>query len=192
MQSLSLLIPRVRIVTNGLKNGNLIRSVRYYGAYKDDEETARIRQWLQAFRPDSIPRKACVVEFSRSSGPGGQNVNKVNSKATLRANLFSKEFAKAIPQPVLSRLRNSNSKYITKSGDVVIQADASRKQNDNYEECFSKLYKFIVESVDLPGQTSAEQIKKVEALKQVDNERRLAVKKLISSKKSSRRSKEDY
>jgi hypothetical protein len=137
-------------------------------------------------------------------------VNKVNSKATLRADLFSKEFARAIPQPVLNRLRNSTSKYITKSGNVVIQADASRKQNENYEDCFNKLYKFIVESVDLPGQTSAEQIQKVEALlvsfsdlkdswsqltlyrKKVDNERRLAVKKLISSKKNSRRSKEDY
>lgn len=95
---------------------------------------------------------------------GGQNVNKVNSKATLRANLYSKEFARAIPQPVLNRIRNSPSKFITKSGDIVIQADASRKQHDNYEDCFSKLYKFIVDSVDLPGQTSQEQIEKVEAL----------------------------
>ena len=91
-------------------------------------------------------------------------MNKVNSKATLRANLFSKEFARAIPQSVLNQLRNSNSKYITNSGDVVIQADASRKQNDNYEACFTKLYRFIVESIDLPGQTSDEQIKKVETL----------------------------
>lgn len=42
----------------------------------DEEELQAARQWLSKLAPDMIPRDLCDVSFSRSSGPGGQNVNK--------------------------------------------------------------------------------------------------------------------
>lgn len=42
----------------------------------DDAELAAARRWLSNLDPDTIPRDMCEVSFSRSSGPGGQNVNK--------------------------------------------------------------------------------------------------------------------
>lgn len=42
----------------------------------DEAELAAARQWLKKLDPDTIPRDICEVSFSRSSGPGGQNVNK--------------------------------------------------------------------------------------------------------------------
>lgn len=42
----------------------------------DEAELQAARQWLAKLDPDTIPRDICEVSFSRSSGPGGQNVNK--------------------------------------------------------------------------------------------------------------------
>lgn len=42
----------------------------------DEDELKAARQWLAKLDPDTIPRDLCDVSFSRSSGPGGQNVNK--------------------------------------------------------------------------------------------------------------------
>jgi peptidyl-tRNA hydrolase ICT1 len=42
----------------------------------DEEELKAARQWLSKLDPETIPRDLCEVSFSRSSGPGGQNVNK--------------------------------------------------------------------------------------------------------------------
>lgn len=43
---------------------------------EDEDELRAARQWLSKLDPDTIPRELCDVSFSRSSGPGGQNVNK--------------------------------------------------------------------------------------------------------------------
>ena len=47
-----------------------------YSHGSSDKEIAEARSWLESFSPSAIPRNTCVVTFSRSSGPGGQNVNK--------------------------------------------------------------------------------------------------------------------
>ena len=42
----------------------------------DDESHREARTWLARFNANTIPKNICEVTFSRSSGPGGQNVNK--------------------------------------------------------------------------------------------------------------------
>ena len=44
------------------------------GASEEDQKAAR--QWLANYNPSIIPRNICEISYSRSSGPGGQNVNK--------------------------------------------------------------------------------------------------------------------
>lgn len=41
-----------------------------------DEDLSAARKWLSELNPDTIPHSLCEITFSRSSGPGGQNVNK--------------------------------------------------------------------------------------------------------------------
>jgi hypothetical protein len=53
-----------------------LHSKSVVGAEGNDEELADVRQWLANLRADTIPRNICSISFSRSSGPGGQNVNK--------------------------------------------------------------------------------------------------------------------
>jgi len=46
------------------------------GGDATEEELDAARKWLAKLDPDTIPRSICDISFSRSSGPGGQNVNK--------------------------------------------------------------------------------------------------------------------
>ncbi|KAH0291208.1 hypothetical protein KCU62_g2961, partial [Aureobasidium sp. EXF-3399] len=156
-----------------------------------DDELDVARRWLASFDAETIPRNICDVSFSRSSGPGGQNVNKVNSKATLRLPLSA-----LLPMlPAVLRPAVAKSRYSAKD-DLVIQADDSRKQNENVHRCFVKLNEMIVQAGRevVPGETSAEQMERVKKLQKAENEGRLKMKKKHSDKKSSRRGggKPDY
>ena len=46
----------------------------------DDEDHKEARTWLARFNTNTIPKDVCKLTFSRSSGPGGQNVNKYESR----------------------------------------------------------------------------------------------------------------
>lgn len=48
----------------------------------DDEDHREARTWLAKFNANTIPKNICEVTFSRSSGPGGQNVNKYDRGAS--------------------------------------------------------------------------------------------------------------
>jgi len=88
---------------------------------------------------------------------GGQNVNKLNTKATLRFDLT--KASNYIPSLIMARIRSDPNigRYLTKYDELLIQSDTHRKQPDNELDCFKKLYQSIVEAAALPGETSAEQ-----------------------------------
>lgn len=110
----------------------------------------------------------------------------MNSKVTLRVPL--EDLLPRIPTLFHDAIRNSRY-YASKSNSLLIQADDSRKQADNEQSCFAKLYEEIVRagSQTLPGETSREQRQHVKNLQKAENERRIKTKKIHSSKKSSRR-----
>ena len=86
---------------------------------------------------------------------------RVNSKATLRLPLSA-----LLPMlPAVLRPAVSKSRYSAKD-DLVIQADDSRKQNENVHRCFIKLHEMIVQAGRevVPGETSAEQTERVKRL----------------------------
>ncbi|PWW76792.1 hypothetical protein C7212DRAFT_192897 [Tuber magnatum] len=133
----------------------------------EEEQIKQKRKWLAEFIPESIPRKNCDLAFSRASGPGGQNVNKVNSKVTLRLDLSTK--GDFIPPYVLEdRLSDPNcvkqSKHLTNNNEIVIQSDSSRRQVENIEHCYHKLYTSLRECIQVPGETSEDTKKRIEKL----------------------------
>ena len=88
-------------------------------------------------------------EFSyvRSSGPGGQNVNKVNSKAVLRWNIFQND---TLPLEVKIRLQSQQGSKITKEGELLISSDIYRDQIRNRDECLKKLREIVAQAAVKP------------------------------------------
>lgn len=150
-----------------LPRSSEISTVRTYSAQgttpPSEHELDIARKFLATFSKDTIPRRICEVGYSRSSGPGGQNVNKVNSKATLKVSL--KDLLALIPSALHARIRESP--YVTGRGEaIVISSDDQRKQIANTETCFAKLSDLIKDAgaKSIPGQTSAETRERVTLL----------------------------
>src|SRR3954453_12845976 len=66
--------------------------------------------------------------FSRSSGPGGQNVNKVNTKTELRVGLTALH---GMSDRALARLRAQAGRKITAANEILLTADTERTQESN-------------------------------------------------------------
>lgn len=96
-----------------------------------------------------IPSAEVTVSFARSSGPGGQNVNKVNSKAVLRWNIRD---SSALPPAVKLRFETYFPTRINQAGEVVIASDKHRDQARNVADCYEKLRQLIQVATVAPRQ----------------------------------------
>ena len=94
-----------------------------------------------------LPEAALSFTFSRSSGPGGQNVNKVNSKATLTVPLDA--LREALPPYGLRRLEIVAPRYLTQDG-LQISASESRSQITNRRACLQRLREVLIEAMRRP------------------------------------------
>lgn len=83
-----------------------------------------------------IPLDEFEWTYARSGGPGGQNVNKVSSKAVLRWHF---ENSPSVPDEIKSRFRTKFPSRITTDGDVVLSSELTRDQARNREDCLEKL-----------------------------------------------------
>lgn len=88
--------------------------------------TPRIRVAASEFR----------FRYDRSSGPGGQNVNKVNSKVTLHWGL---KRSKSVSESLRQRFVKRFPRRINQQGEVVIASDRYRDQLRNRQDCLEKL-----------------------------------------------------
>jgi ribosome-associated protein len=127
----------------------------------------------------SVPDDELEWSFARSGGPGGQNVNKVSSKAVLRW----KAAASTVPIPVAAwgRMKARFPSRFTVEGDVVISAQEYRDQERNKLACEEKLAEMIRAALVEPA--PRKKSKPSKAAKR----RRVVDKRMQSAKKQSRR-----
>jgi ribosome-associated protein len=118
--------------------------------------------------PDlAIPDDELSVSFVRSSGPGGQNVNKVASAVQLR---FDLERSAVLEEAVKARLRRLVGKSLTSEGAVLIVARTHRSQLRNRREAEARLAGLIRRALATP------RLRRATAAPRAAHERRLARK----------------
>nr|XP_033816945.1 peptidyl-tRNA hydrolase ICT1, mitochondrial [Geotrypetes seraphini] len=131
-----------------------------------------------------IPLDRLTISYSRSSGPGGQHVNKVNSKAEVRFQLGAADW---IAEDVRQKIAMMHKTKINKSGELIISSEVSRYQMRNLAECLQKIRDIIVEASQKPKSMSKEDAairrERVENM----NRERLQQKRIHSITKQSRR-----
>jgi ribosome-associated protein len=95
----------------------------------------------------AIDEKEIDESFVRSSGPGGQNVNKVETAVQLR---FDARRSPSLPDDVSVRLQKLAGSRLTLDGVIIITAQTHRSQERNRAEALAKLVELIREAAKPP------------------------------------------
>ena len=107
--------------------------------------TTQIQEFKAQFRLENIPQLPVV--FSRSSGPGGQNVNKVNTKVMMRIKLKEQSW---LPVLIQNLIREKYKQSINHHDEWIITSDTYRTQLQNLNHCKQKVYDLIQEACWTP------------------------------------------
>jgi ribosome-associated protein len=95
-----------------------------------------------AAEPYALPEEALEEKFLASTGPGGQNVNKVASACQLRCDVFKLGLAPA----VYARLKRLAGSRMTNEGEIILTARTHRTQEANREEARARLADLIAKA----------------------------------------------
>jgi ribosome-associated protein len=126
----------------------------------------------------SISDLELKIHFVRSSGAGGQNVNKLSTKAVLQWNVNE---SKDLPRAIKERFLKRWSTRISKKGEITLTSDKYRQRQKNLDELFNRLKAMITEVLYPPKKRIKTRASKGSI------ERRIKEKKLVSERKKYRR-----
>ncbi|MGB8222681.1 MAG: alternative ribosome rescue aminoacyl-tRNA hydrolase ArfB [Polyangiales bacterium] len=127
----------------------------------------------------TIPARDLFWSASRSSGPGGQNVNKVASKVTLRFDLRGTD---ALNRTQKTRLRKLAGKRIDSLGVLAITAQAERSQRQNLEQARHRLRELIARALVPPKRRVATKPTHSSQRRRLQDKRRRSDQKKVRGK----------
>ena len=121
-----------------------------------------------------IPLSEFEFTFARSSGPGGQNVNKVNTKATLRWPITR---SPSLPETVRQRFLTKYGNRVTGDGDLVLQSQRFRDAGRNVADCLEKLRAMLAEVAVAPKKRKPTKPTRASVRRRLDDKRKRSEKK---------------
>jgi len=122
-------------------------------------------------KPDSIsiPSDEIRYDFVQSSGPGGQNVNKVATTVQLR---FDARNSRVLTPDVRERLYRLAGKRVNSAGEVIIEARRYRTQQRNREDALQRLVHLVERACIPPRKRRRTQPTAASKLRRLDDKRR--------------------
>lgn len=130
-----------------------------------------------------IPLESLVITYSRSSGPGGQNVNMVSTKVDIR---FHVESAEWLSKDLRTKVLDMHKTKITKEGFLVVRSDKTRSQQINLADAMERLRELIRKAEFVPPGPTPETEEMIRKRKAKANRERLIEKKTKSLIKAQR------
>lgn len=124
-----------------------------------------------------IPSSEYTLEFARSGGPGGQNVNKVSSKAQLRFNVGA---SLVLSEDQKNQVRVALKNRLTNSDEILVVAEDERSQIQNRELVVTRFEELIAQALHVPKK------RRPTRPTRSSKEKRLQSKRIISERKQSR------
>lgn len=140
---------------------------------------------LHPHPPDVFAHKHRIrMSFSRSSGKGGQNVNKVSTKVELRIPLVPTP--EWLPRDLCERLAEQQKGRVNVDGELIVVSQRHRTQVQNIDDALSKLQDMVRSANEVPDERLQTEVP------EWTRKTRLEEKRIKSTKKSLRRAPSDY
>lgn len=123
-----------------------------------------------------VPREELWFSFVRSSGPGGQNVNKVNSKAVMRWSVVENQ---SLPEDVRQRFLSQFGSRLTNQGELVLASQRYRDQPRNVQDCLDRLKAMLLSVANPPAVRKRKKPSAASKRRRVEDKRRHSEKKQL-------------
>lgn len=127
----------------------------------------------------NIPFSEFTFTYARSSGAGGQNVNKVNSKVTMYWDIWE---SPSCTQEVKERFIQRYSQYILDNGMVQLTSQKNRSQKANMDDCIAKLLSMLETVLSPPKIRRPTKPKRSAVLSRLNSKKKDSEKKRLRRK----------